>query len=85
MTTPRDDRFPFAKVAIILAVLMMIGVGLCGVGVGISSGVRRPGQFGAVFQILLSLGTASFWLSLLGLIILFFAWIISSITGSNRE
>jgi hypothetical protein len=85
MTTPLVDRIPFAKIAIVLAVLMMIGLGLCGVGLVVSDGGNRTGLLGFAFQALMILGSASFWLSLLGLIVLLPVWVIMSIVRSKRE
>jgi hypothetical protein len=86
MKAPLVDRIPFAKVAVVMAAVMIVGLGLCGVGMVVSNGGNKGGPLGSIFVALLVAGGACFWLSTLGLILLVPLWAILAIVKAvNRD
>jgi hypothetical protein len=73
------DRIPFSKITLILAVITILSLGSCGIGMAVSDGGNRPGFVGGLGQIVLYAGAVGFWLSILSLILLGVAYVVLSI------
>ena len=80
------DRIPFAKLLTVLAVTILVGLGLCGVGFAGESGSTGHSALQVAAGVALVIGAAGFWLSLLGIVVTFVVWIVAAIIDSfSRE
>jgi hypothetical protein len=76
---PLVDRIPFAKIVIALAVICVVSVGLCGVGIAFSTPAYGTRVFGHLSGWMLASGIVCFWASLLGLAVSIAVWVILAI------
>jgi hypothetical protein len=88
MPTPLADRFPFAKIVTILAIVSGISLGLCGlnwvlISAGSHLGSQREFNFGGpVLGILGIVELAVILLSALGLVLTVIVWLIATAVGN---
>jgi hypothetical protein len=83
---PFADRIPFAKIATILAVAIGISLGLCGIGMSVGNRFDQGSWSDQIFMRMVQAGMILFWLSILGLILMFVVWVATSIIQSfTRE
>ena len=82
LSEPTVHRISFAKVAVALAVLFLIGVGLCGLDIFLASkGIGKSTQEFGVGP-LDGVSVVVMALSALGLVITVILWIIAAVVGS---
>ena len=82
MSNPQANRFPFAKVVVVLAVAFLVGVGLCGIdyllaanGIGKSTEEFGVGPLDAVSLVVMVFSAAGLGLTLI-------VWMIASFVSS---
>ena len=87
MSKPAAKRFPFAKIVIVMAVCLLVGIGLCGLDYALAAhGIGKSHKEFGVGP-LDGLSLAVMVLSALGLVLSLVAWMLAAIfrsIGSNR-
>jgi len=87
MKTALVDRIPFTKIVTVLAICAGVAVGLCGVGLAIGFGTKFSGSGtgGLAMNLFLIPVGVLFWGSLLGLVLVFFLWVVLAIVKAATD
>ena len=79
MSKPRGNGFPFAKIVVVFALALIVGVGLCGLDLFLGlKGIGKSGP-GINFGPIDILSLVVMLLSAIGLVIMLIAWALSAI------
>jgi quinol-cytochrome oxidoreductase complex cytochrome b subunit len=85
MRKPLADRVPFAKIAAILGVAILIGLGLCGIDATMTH-LRDPGEEFGPNTVVGIIGAIAFLLSVAGLVLTGVLWVVAELVRSfSRE
>ncbi len=78
MKKPQANRYPFAKIVVLLAVGFFIGMGLCGLDSTLLERFRVPGNEFGPNTFVGSIGAFAILLSAAGLVITTIAWAVAA-------
>jgi hypothetical protein len=78
------DRSIFAKIATVLAIAFVAGIGLCGVDAAFLNGFPGPHEEFGPNTFVGGIGAFAILLSAVGLVVTLLAWIVASVVGAYR-